>query len=714
VEKIRYFINEVARRRVLATTALYVVAAWATIQVADLAIEADLLRWTLRNVFVAAFLGFPVAMIVAWFYDITRKGLVRTPPLGAAATFDRSLSRRDYVVLASLGAIWALANIIVYSPVPIDRSIAILPFENRGHDPQGADLAFGVRLDLQTQLETLHDVKVIAHTSVENVDKNLPVAVIGQQLGAAFIMKGTVERVLDRVRVSVTLIDAKRNEQTWSGSWDRELNLTSLFDIRDDIATAITASLRTTLSPQDIERIQVRPTDNFAAHQAFLLGKQRMARRATGSLADAIDYFQQAIDLDPNFAQAWVGLAESSYLYMLYSSLPKEEWIPKIEAASNRARELDRLSGEAYAISAVVQSMGYGNDAAAEKAFRRALELNPNYATAHQWYGSFLVGNGRLEEGLIHKKKALELDPLSANTNLVVGMSLEGLGRFDEAMTHFKKAIEIDPELPGSYERISEIYRYVYGQMDEAVAWQRKGVARDPDEPLGSIYLGFIYLDLGDPTEAERWFNRSPFVDLLMEAVFLHRGEYAKSVDIAKETIQWQPDAQYTLANLRNHDLRAGRYAEARTRYGQGYPALLNEDEPVIGIWNYEVAIDLALVLTKTGEQDRADLLLERSLAYTRTVPRLGVNGYGISDVLIHALQGQSDTALAALRQAVDQGWRADWWLYLEHDPNLESIRSRPEFQAILKEIQADMAAQLARVREKDAAGELEPVPEPD
>jgi len=713
VDKISKIVNEASRRRVLATTALYVVAAWATIQVADLAIEAGLLRWTLRNVFVATFLGFPVALVVAWFYDITRKGIVRTAPAGAPASFDSSLGRRDYALLTSLAATWALALFLVYTPAPVDRSIAILPFENRGHDPQGADLAFGIRLDLQTQLETLQDVKVIASTSVENIDIDLPVAVMAEKLGTAFILKGTVERVLGTVRVSVTLVDVQRDEQAFSSSWDRQLDLASLFDIRDDIASLITSSLRAELSPQDLERFQARQTESFAAHQAYLLGRKRMARRATDSLAEAVDYFQQAIELDPDYARAWVGLAESSYLHMLYSSLSEEEWLPRVEAAIKRARELDRFSGEAYAISAVVQHMYYNNDVAAERDFRQALELNPNYATAHQWYGAFLGSDGRKEESLAHRRKALELDPLSANINVVVGNSLQDTGRFDEAMAHYRKAIEIDPALPASYERIADIHRFAFGRLDEAVTWQRQGISRDPSEPRGSVYLGAIYLDLGDSVEAERWFNRTPLADALMEVVFLHRGEFAKSVEIAKENIQGWSGAPYTLANLRNHDLRAGRAAEARARYERGYPELFGDKVPVIRRSNYEVAIDMALVLVGTGESDRANLLLERSFEYVQTILRLGINGYGISDVLIYALQGKPDAALTALRQAVDEGWRFNWWYYLEHDPNLESIRTRPEFQTILEEIKTEMAAQLARVRDMDAAGQLEPIADP-
>ncbi len=163
---------------------------------------------------------------------------------------------------------------------------------------------------------------------------------------------------------------------------------------------------------------------------------------------------------------------------------------------------------------------------------------------------------------------------------------------------------------------------------------------------------------------------------------------------------------------LHNHDLQAGRYAEARARYERAYPALLQEDEPTIDDGSFVAAIDLALVLNQTGEQERADLLLDRTLMFLPTIPRLGDGGYGISDVLIYALQGNTEAALAALRQAIDQGWRTSWWFYLELDPNLDSIRDEPEFQAMVEEIKADMAAQLGRVREMEANGELEPIPD--
>ncbi len=158
--------------------------------------------------------------------------------------------------------------------------------------------------------------------------------------------------------------------------------------------------------------------------------------------------------------------------------------------------------------------------------------------------------------------------------------------------------------------------------------------------------------------------------------------------------------------------MRAGRYSEARDLYAERYPELLNEDSPEIGNRNYREAIDLALISSKTGEQERADWLLENSLQYIERIPRLGFAGYEVADVQIYALQGEKKKALSALRQAIDEGWRSLWWYLLKQDPSLESLHDEPEFQAMVAEIEADMATQLARVREMERNGELEPIPE--
>jgi len=310
------------------------------------------------------------------------------------------------------------------------------------------------------------------------------------------------------------------------------------------------------------------------------------------------------------------------------------------------------------------------------------------------------------------------LSPYSAIINHDIGLTLEILGRFDEALAQYRIVIEIDPAFPNPYEGNARIYWQVLGQLDEAVVWFRKSAALDPAQASGPIMLAMIYLDLGDSAQAEFWFNRvlelapGPYWPIAANEILnLYRGEEAKAFDSGRELLTIDSGSIYTLAHLRNDDLQAGRYLEARARYEHGHPALLQEDEPTIDGDNYVPAIDLALVLTKTGEQERADLLLDRTLTFLPSPRRQG-DGYRISDALIYAQRGKIRAVLAALRQAIDQGWRESWWFYFDYDLNLDSIRDEPEFQTMVEEIKADMAAQLERVRAMEASGELEPIPD--
>ncbi len=196
-----------------------------------------------------------------------------------------------------------------------------------------------------------------------------------------------------------------------------------------------------------------------------------------------------------------------------------------------------------------------------------------------------------------------------------------------------------------------------------------------------------------------------------MSALNLYRRDDAAAAEFARKS--FKGEMELALITIRDHELRAGRYADARALYDENYPVLLNDEKPEIAFRNFRPAIDLALVLSRTGEQERANLLLNLALQFIRTMPTGGFwySGYGIADVQIYALQGDNRKALSSLRQAIDKGWRFRWWYDLKHDLNLESIRDEPEFQAMMREIEADMAEQLARVREWDANGKLAPIP---
>ena len=288
-------------------------------------------------------------------------------------------------------------------------------------------------------------------------------------------------------------------------------------------------------------------------------------------------------------------------------------------------------------------------------------------------------------------------------------------------MMQFKSIIAVDPSFSRAYEGIGSLYRNVYGQLDKAIPWYKKQVAFDPGNSMGLTTLGLLALDLGDEEQAEYWIGRSLKLapdgrdtNQAMHILHTFRGEGDQAMRYAQEVLNSNPkewDGRVAAAYLRDRDLQAGRYAQARARYESAFPELLNDNEPEIDGTNYGAAINLALILSATGERERAELLLESSLAFIETIQRLGFAGSWISDVQIYALRGRTAEALAALREAIDAGWRSLWWYYLNHDKNLDSIRDEPEFQAMVKEIEADMAVQLERVREMERDRELAPAP---
>jgi tetratricopeptide (TPR) repeat protein len=374
--------------------------------------------------------------------------------------------------------------------------------------------------------------------------------------------------------------------------------------------------------------------------------------------------------------------------------------------------------GEAYASLGLIYDSRFDREGA-EAAYRRALELNPNYATAYSRYGELLRGElGRSEEALALHRKAIELDPLSAEIIANLGSDLSMLGRSDEALAWWKKALEVDPDL-AIHESIADHYWFFLGQLDEAVAWYAKAISLDPGDTNLPAIMGWLFLDLGSPSDAESWIERSLelgpeglWPNAAMALWYLYREDEA-GFDFARKSHANFPGNLGVQRLLRIHALRAGRYSDARALYEKLFPDLLNEEAPEVDdIKRCEFALDLALILSGTGEGERADWLLDRCLNHIETIPRLGWDGYWILDVQIYALRGEKRKALAALRQAIDEGWRAMWWYYLQREPNLESLHSEPEFQAMVAEIEADMAAQLERVREMERNGELEPIPE--
>jgi TolB-like protein/Flp pilus assembly protein TadD len=725
-------IAELKRRNVFRVGVAYAIVAWLLIEVASVIFPGlHLPDWTLTFLIVLVVAGFPLAMIFAWAFELTPEGIKLEKTVDPAESTRHLAGRKlDFAIIGLLAIALIFVAVDNYileagpeqAPVAREKSIAVLPFANISPDPEDAYFADGIHDEILAQLSKIRDLKVISRTSVMQyrLEDRPSLPEIAAELGVANILEGSVRLAGNQVRITTQLIEAESDAHFWTETYDRELTAANIFSIQSDVATAVAEALQAALSPAEQERIATVPTTNLAAYQAYLLGVQRLDEETVETLAEAIDYFQRAIALDADFALAYAGLAWTYIQQRYYSGLPPDEMLAKAQAATNKALELDDRLGEAHTALGMIKR-SRNEFAAAEAAFRRGLELSPNSSRSHLEFGIFLRDSavGRYEEALSSLEKALELDPLSVSTTLWMGAILNRLGRFDESLVWFEKVLEIDPDNAGGFSEIGFHHWLVSGQLDEAVVWITKAVALDPEHLRTLCLLGIFLLDLGDPDQAENWIMRG--IDLGPENVYanttamylhLYRGAEAAAARAARKAYAVNPFFGGVLPVLRDQEVRAGRFAEARALYREHFPELLYESKPKIGRRNYRAAVDLALILSRTGEQERADLLLDRSLQQIQGMPRLGEAGYWIADVQIYALRGEKQKALSSLRQAIDEGWRSIWWYELKLKPDLELLHDEPEYQAMIAEIEADMAAQLARVRAMERNGELEPIPE--
>jgi serine/threonine protein kinase/Tfp pilus assembly protein PilF len=368
------------------------------------------------------------------------------------------------VAVAIVGAVsvWSRARL------PSDRrSIAVLPLENLSADPENEYFSDGISQDIIAALSQLGDLRVIATTSAARYkNSRKSVAEIGRELGVATLVEGSVRRAGDRVRIVSELVDARTGQQLWADTYDRELK--DIFAIQTEVARRIAVALKGELSPADSARLEATPVANVEAFNLYLKGRYYWNQRSREGLMKAIEYFQQATTIDPEYALAFSGLADSYNLLAQYGFQPSDQVRPLAKAAAARALALDPTLAEAHVSQALIEHARFGWSAAGDE-FRRALALNPNYATAHHWYANYLAQLGQFDEALAEIKRAQQLDPLSIGVNAGLGAVLYLARRYDEAATQFRTTIEMEPKFVGAHSALAEVYiqQRAYAQAHE-------------------------------------------------------------------------------------------------------------------------------------------------------------------------------------------------------------------------------------------------------
>ena len=380
------------------------------------------------------------------------------------------------------------------------KSIAVLPFGNLSRDPDNAYFVDGIQDEILTRLSKIADLKVISRTSTQKY-KSAPdnLRDVARQLGVAHILEGSVQKSNDQVRVNVQLINAQTDAHLWAETFDRKL--TDIFAVESEIAKSVVENLNARLNGRAEEELSARPTENPEAHELYLKGRYLWNRRNTVSLRKAGDYFQQAIDLDPNYALAYAGLADVHSLLPIYAGTEPKDDVSKALAAARKAVELDGNLAEAHTSLGNALAMNVQLKSA-EREFRRALELNPNYATAHQWLAECLFSQGRFPESLAENERAHELDPLSLIINASYASSLGGVGLYDDAVKQAHKTIDLDPDLVPGHEILGQIYED-RGKLDEAIAEFRKANELE-STPANFAMLAHAYAKTGRVAEARK------------------------------------------------------------------------------------------------------------------------------------------------------------------------------------------------------------------
>jgi TolB-like protein len=305
-----------------------------------------------------------------------------------------------------------------------EKSIAVLPFENLSHDPDNAYLAEGIQEEILTRLAKIADLKVISRTSTQQFQtRPANLSEIAKQLGVANILEGSVQRSADQVRVNVQLIKAATEAHLWADTFDRKL--TDIFAVESDIARTIADTLQAKLTGAEKEMIAAQPTSDLTAYELYLKGRSVWGKRSGDNIPKAIAFYEQAIEHDPNYALAYAGLADAYAILPAYTATPQRDATPKAKAAALKAVQLDDKLAEAHTALALLLCIGDFDIAGSISEFQRAIAINPNYATAHHWYGNGpLIALGRFDDAIVEGKRAIELDPLSPVINSDLGQNL--------------------------------------------------------------------------------------------------------------------------------------------------------------------------------------------------------------------------------------------------------------------------------------------------
>ena len=706
---LRRTMRDLKRRKVFRVAAAYAIAAWLIVEAsATILPEFSFPAWAVRLVIVVALLGFPITLVLAWFFDFTPSGIVHTPDIRGQKEVNR-VSRRgiDFVVIAVLIA--AVAYLLAapsqnLTDLAEPQSIAVLPFVDLSENSDSEYFSDGIAEELLNSLVGVDGLDVAARTSsFAYRDQNQDIRTIGQELNVDTVLEGSVRRAGDQIRITAQLINVENGFHLWSQTYDRQID--DIFTVQEEIARAIVKALEITLiADNQVAGLVKQPTTDVRAYDLYLNGRYYWHMRTKESLETSLQYFEDAVDVDDRFALAYTGIADAYLLLAAgYGDLDAQEAAVKAEPAIARALELDDSLGEAYASLGLLR-LNTGELINAELALRKAISFDPDYAMAHMWLG--LVLQRLPNEGLLaaHQEfqRAYRIDrnhPVISNN---LADALANMGRYDEAVDLLERIVGQNQTGLG-YAKLTEM-ALNHGRLEQAVNWSKQTMAGEK-RAYGLAAMSRVYAVLGQMERARSLIAEAEKLEPGSKKLMGSQVRYLTTANdlqglasLAETGLLAVPD--WRTKSLSEHErwslMWPGVASVLAGQYDQGAEVLervLNDAEavgaPVVEL--VELNSLLAFAYQQIDQPSKAHALLAKSLDLTDRARSQGWSNPNLDFVraVIFTLQDKPDSAVVAMRAAVSNGWR-DYWLVM-NGPLGEKLRSQPNLNALLAQVRADL-----------------------
>jgi TolB-like protein len=698
--------GELKRRKVVRVAIAYAVAGWLLIQVADIVLDnIEAPAWIFQVILLLLVIGFPLAIIFAWAFELTPTGIKRDADAEtASSTSIKDLRKPGLFIGAALiasvsGFLWF--NFLDDKELE-DKSIAVLPFVNMSADPDNEYFSDGLSDMLLHKLAQISELTVTARTSsFQFKNKNMDARDIGVQLGVAYVLEGSVQKSSNQLRVIAQLIETKTGTHIDSMTFNRAL--ADVFSIQDEIAEGVVNSLRVTLLEGEAGRLGRRETNNVEAYEEYLLGRHLTAEGGfLPGFRTAIDHFLRAQQHDPDFVSPYIGHAMARILIADWGGSDMRSAEQEVSRLLTQIKRLDPNNPDIYLIEGW-RSWVNGDKQNADNLFARHLAVSPSSDYGFYWYAYFLQNQLRFQESFQILERGVRLNPLNPRLESVTSWADIGVGNLEAAFERNYRLMEQYPTYTEAIVALSGNEYLSFGNVHNALRWQRQAeLAGYPftewsaEELLSILDPGAsLNLTLRASDKSAPWVRQTRALVALLndredDAVMIARDSLFQSYQRTDTVVIFARIARLAYPD----DTEA-----IRQDYERAIPALISGrrfDEQAF-YWSsgfaprtYAMATaDYAGLLIRLGEDDKAADYIEDVEYFISKVPRMGFWGYGVLDAEIAAIRGDRDRALNLLEQAVQSGWMELWWFNTKYNPNLVSLHGDPRYEALIQRLTA-------------------------